>query len=91
MSVTDVELKRGTETRPRVQPSMAEPGSRSKLPTRDSSGGGVPATRNNITSRDESRGEPFVAVMQAIDLRDGEDSPFARWHDWAWVWAILVE
>jgi hypothetical protein len=67
MAVTDVELKRGTETRPRVEPSMAEPGSRSKPPTRDSSGGDVPATHNDI-------GEQGMGQIRRRDVRSGDAS-----------------
>jgi len=41
--------------------------------------------------RDESGGETFVAVMQATDLWNGDDSSEPEWHDRARVWAILVE
>jgi hypothetical protein len=41
--------------------------------------------------RDELGGETFVAVMQAIDFRDGNDSPDPGRHDGARVRAILVE
>jgi hypothetical protein len=40
---------------------------------------------------DESGGETFVAVMQAIDLREGNDASDPVWHDRARVWTILVE
>ena len=39
----------------------------------------------------ESVGETFVAVMQAIDLWSGDDSPALGWHDRAWIRTILVE
>ena len=39
----------------------------------------------------KSGGEPFVAVMQASDLRDGDDSSDPGWLDRAQVWAVLVE
>jgi len=55
----------------------------------------APALRyaTTLASRrgDESSGETFVAVMQATDLRDGDDSPDPGWHAWARVRAILVE
>jgi hypothetical protein len=64
-----------------------------KSPIRDTSGAGVTATHNNIASRrrDESSGETFVTVMQANDLRKGNDSSDPGWHDRAWVRTILGE
>jgi hypothetical protein len=44
-----------------------------------------------IRSRYESGGETFVAVMQAADLGDGDDSSDPGWHDRAGIGAILVE
>ncbi len=42
-------------------------------------------------SWDESGGQPFVAVMQTSDLRDGDDSSDPGWLDRARLWAVLVE
>jgi hypothetical protein len=39
----------------------------------------------------ESGGETLVAMMQAADLRDGDDSSDSAWLDRARVRAILVE
>jgi hypothetical protein len=39
----------------------------------------------------ESRGEPFVAMMQTADLPEGHDSSGLAWLDGARVRAILVE
>jgi hypothetical protein len=41
--------------------------------------------------RDQSGGETFVTVMQAIDLRNGDDSADAGWQDGARFRAIFVE
>jgi hypothetical protein len=43
------------------------------------------------SSRYESGGETFVAVMQAADLRDGDDSSDPGWLDRSRVRAILAE
>jgi hypothetical protein len=39
----------------------------------------------------KSGSEPFVAVMQASDFRNGDDSSDLGWLDWAEVSAVLVE
>ena len=39
----------------------------------------------------ESGGETFVKVMQAGELREGDDSPDSGWHDRARIRAILIE
>ena len=39
----------------------------------------------------ESGGEPFVAVMQAADLRESDHLSDPAWHAGAWVGAILGE
>jgi len=39
----------------------------------------------------ESGGETFVAVMQAANSRDGDDSSDPGWHDRARIGAILIE
>jgi hypothetical protein len=39
----------------------------------------------------KSGGETFVAVMQAIDLWNGDYSPALGWHDRAWIRTILIE
>ena len=59
----------------------------------ESSDDGLRAAVQPLVSkiRDESGGETFVAVMQAIDLRDGDDSSDPGWHDRARIRAILVE
>ena len=33
----------------------------------------------------------FVPVMEAADLRNGDDSPVARWHHGSWFGRVLLE
>jgi len=92
MAVTDVELnglKRGRQWNLLWPGRVRDRNHRQEIPR-------AAAFRLNTTilaSRrwGESGGETFVAVMQATDLRDGEDSPVSRWHEWTRVRAILVE
>jgi hypothetical protein len=56
-----------------------------------SSDDGIPAATQPLVSEssDESGGEPFFAVMQVVDLRDGDEFADPRWLYQPRVWRIL--
>jgi hypothetical protein len=73
---------------------MTEPGSRSKTSDKRFLRRRRSAYNATILASRRwggSGGETFVTVMQATDLRDGDDSSDRGWHDQARVRAVLLE